>query len=770
MPALLAVTLLTLIAALCGYAVQSTPGPRGADAPTAEFSAERAKEHIEQIAVSPHPSGTPAADEVRGHIVAELRKLGVNPSEQKATEVLPGSATSHLAGQVHNITATIPGRSATGRVLLVAHTDSTTSGPGASDDGLSVGSLLEIARALKAGPQPRNDVVLLFTDAEEIGQLGVRAHLRDKGAADPARDVVINIDARGTTGPAVMFETGERSAGVVAAMGGTPPVATSLADEVYALLPNETDFTHFREAGLTGLNFAVMGGSSRYHSSEDDIEHVDSGSLQDVGVTALSATRELAGADLAQVTGSSGATWFNVGPLLARYPAGAVVPLALVASAAAGAASWYARRMRALRVRRTATAAAAFPLVMVAAGTVGWTAWQVLLLLKPAYGRFHHGDPYRTGLIVAGLVLLTAAVAWCWTCWAGKRTTPLENLAAMLVWLTGFALLTAVVLPGASYLFTWTALGGAAGLALAARLPEGSPWRPAVLALPGLPAAVLIVPLVVLLFPAVRLAAAAAPLILAVPAMALLLLPLAGFDNPPRAARAVGLAAALPGVLLVALGPVADGTDREHPLPVSLMYARDLDASRAYWVSENADPDSWVAHYTDGERAFDLEKRIPALPAPPGGHLVGDAPAAAVAEPVARVLSSERVGENRRLKLFVGAEKGRPVLTALYVDTSSAEVVKATLPGAPAGAGDLPGGVNRKFTDTPWKWGLAFAAPPTEGFEVELTVRGDGPVRLLAMTEEARLPADVMDRPLPQDRSYFADEAGLSLAARTYTF
>lgn len=770
MPALLAVALLTLIAAFCGYAIQSTPEPRGADAPAEEFSAQRAKEHIERIAVSPHPSGTPAADKARAYIIAELRKLGMNPSERKATEVLPGSASSHLAGQVHNITATIPGRSATGRVLLVAHTDSTSSGPGASDNGLGVGSVLEIARILKAGPRPANDVVLLFTDAEEIGQLGVRAYLRDKGAVDRARDVVINIDARGTTGPAVMFETGERSAGVVAAMGGTPPVATSLADEVYGLLPNETDFTHFRDAGLTGLNFAVIDGSSRYHSSEDDLEHVDSGSLQDLGATVLSATRELARTDLEQVAGSSGATWFNVGPLLARYPGGAIVPLALVASAAAGAAGWYARRRQALRVGRTAVAAAAFPLVLVAAGAVGWTAWQVLLLVKPAYGRFHHGDPYRTGLIVTGLVLLIAAVAWCWTRWAHKRTTPLETLASILSWLAVLALLTAVVLPGASYLFTWTALGGAAGLALAARLPEGSPWRPALLALPGLPAAVLIVPLVVLLFPAVRLSAAAAPLVLAVLVVALMLLPLAGFNGRPRAARAVGLVAALAGTSLVALGAAVDDTDRGHPLPVSLMYARDLDGSRAYWVSENADPDSWVSHYTDGERTSDLEKRIPALPAPPGGHLVGDAPAATVAEPVARVLSSERVGENRRLKLFVGAEKGRSVLTALYVDTSSTEVVKATLPGAPAGAGDLPGGENRKVTATPWKWGLVFAAPPAEGFEVELTVRGDGPVRLLAMTEEARLPADIMDRPLPQNRSYFTDEAGLSLAARTYSF
>ncbi|MEU9417324.1 M20/M25/M40 family metallo-hydrolase [Streptomyces sp. NPDC048272] len=770
MPALSAVALLALIAAFCGFAVQSTPLPVGKDESPTSFSAGRAKEHIEHIATAPHPSGSAAADRVRAYVENELRKLGLNPSVQEATEVLPGSTASHLAGRVHNITATVPGRSSTGKVLLVAHTDSTSSGPGASDDGLGVGAVLEIARILGSGERPRNDVVLLFTDAEEIGQLGARAYVRNTPALDPRRDVVINLDARGTTGPAVMFQTGDRSSGVVGALGDRPPVATSLADEVYRLLPNETDFTHFRDAGLTGLNFAVIGGSSRYHSTEDDIEHVDSGSLQDLGSTVLSATRDLAGADLERVAGASDSTWFNVGPVLVRYPAGAVLPLAGAALLAALAAAWHARRRRALRVRKAALAAAAFPLVLVAAGAVGWASWQLLLLVKPAYARFTHGDPYRPELIVAGLVLLVIGVAWCWSRWTRTRSTPVESLAAVLAWLVALALATALVLPGAAYLFTWTALAGAGALALTPRLVEDSPWRPVALALPGLPAAVLIVPLVVLLFPAVQLAAAAVPLLFVVLVAALSLLPAAHLAGRPRTGLAIGLALAVSGVSLVGVGAVVDGTDRGHPLPVSLMYARDLDRSRAHWVSENADPDSWVAHYTDGERTSDLENSIPALPAPPGGHLVGDAPTVTVAEPVVRAVSDERVSGGRRLTLAVSAERGRSVLTALYVDTTSTEVVKASLAGAPGGSGELPGGENRGYTATPWKWGFVHAAPPAEGFTLTLTVRGDAPVRLLAMTEEAGLPAAALDRPLPGDRAYFADEAGLSLASRTYTF
>ena len=43
-----------------------------------------------------------------------------------------------------------------------------------------------------------------------------------------------------------------------------------MAVEVYRILPNDTDFTEFRESGrFTGLNSAYIDGSAVYHSPED---------------------------------------------------------------------------------------------------------------------------------------------------------------------------------------------------------------------------------------------------------------------------------------------------------------------------------------------------------------------------------------------------------------------------------------------------------------------------------------------------------------------
>src|SRR4029079_17215605 len=86
-----------------------------------------------------------------------------------------------------------------------------------------------------------------------------------------AGGVALNFEARGASGPAVMFETSEGNADVVGVYGDSvpDPVATSFAVEVYRILPNDTDFTPFRKSGrFTGLNTAYIDGSAVYRSPD----------------------------------------------------------------------------------------------------------------------------------------------------------------------------------------------------------------------------------------------------------------------------------------------------------------------------------------------------------------------------------------------------------------------------------------------------------------------------------------------------------------------
>jgi len=169
---------------------QVPPAPRPAEAPDDVFSARRAYVLLEQLVGDgiPHPNGSPQNDVVRERILGILRGMGCEPEVQEAVVDrrgrpftvrnvmvrLPGTGAGRNDADPNPASGTLSGRERSA-VLLMAHYDSVPEGPGASDDGVSVAVILEVARILRTAPPPRNDVILLITDAEEYGLLGVVA-------------------------------------------------------------------------------------------------------------------------------------------------------------------------------------------------------------------------------------------------------------------------------------------------------------------------------------------------------------------------------------------------------------------------------------------------------------------------------------------------------------------------------------------------------------------------------------------------------------------
>src|SRR5918997_2803152 len=305
------------------------PDPLPVSAPANEFSAERAFSHVEQIAERPHPVGSPANAEVRDYLVGQLEDLGLRPIVQEATSARTKEGTASIA-RVHNIHARIPGSSPTGNVLLVAHYDSVPRGPGAADDGAGVAAILEIARVFTSGSPPRNDIDIVLTDAEEPWLLGAQAFV-SADRLDPRRSVVLNLEARGTSGPALMFQSGSDNATVIPALANAQrPIAGSAWEACLQVLPGDTDFSVFRDAGFAGMNFAFMEGSARYHTPEDSPANLDHASLQHVGSTVLTAASYLAEQDLGAPRGGS-LTYFTVMGELVHYPQGLAVSLAVLA-------------------------------------------------------------------------------------------------------------------------------------------------------------------------------------------------------------------------------------------------------------------------------------------------------------------------------------------------------------------------------------------------------------------------------------------------------
>lgn len=292
------------------------PGaPLPTSAPEDVFSGWRARAELEDLldGVGPHPVGTRAAAVVRGRLIERLEALGLSPRVQD-TWVISGRG---WATRVRNVWATLPAEERGSRadradgadaILLLCHYDSVGAGPGAGDDGSGVACMLEVTRALLASDGARGararEVILLFDEAEEDGLFGAKAFLAEHPAAARV-GVVVNIEARGTEGASIMFETGRDNAGLIGLYADvTPrPMANSLTGEAYRRMPNSTDLSLFLERGIAGYNFAFIGGGSRYHTDRDDLAHLSTAALQHQGESVLALVRALAAApDLEPIT------------------------------------------------------------------------------------------------------------------------------------------------------------------------------------------------------------------------------------------------------------------------------------------------------------------------------------------------------------------------------------------------------------------------------------------------------------------------------------
>ncbi|MCA1616852.1 MAG: M20/M25/M40 family metallo-hydrolase, partial [Acidobacteria bacterium] len=509
---------IVLLALFCLYA-QRPPAPVPADAPAADFSSGRAMQHLREIAKEARPVGSTEQARVREYIVGQLQGMALTTQVQEATVVGQARGASLRAGRVKNILARLPGANHDKGVLLVAHYDSVPAGPGASDNGSGVVALLETARALKAGPPLRNDVILLFSDAEEVGSLGAKA-FADEHAWAKEVGLVLNFEARGNGGPSAMFETSDGNGALIGefAASAPHPSATSLSYEIYKLLPNDTDLTVFKKAGLPGLNFAYIGGLVHYHSATDNLASVNEGSVQHQGSYALALARHFGNLDLTQLRQGNAVYFDLLGAAVIRYPAAWVVPVAALALLVFAAVVVVGRRARLLKASGVLIGFFAFLLNMIVAAVAATLVWWGVLTTNAGYRSLLLGDTYNSGTYMLAFAALIVALTAALHVWYRRRVS-VENLAVgALAWWLILLVATSVLVPGASYLFAWPLLFSllALGADFLLRGRQAPSRRAAVLTAGAVPGIVLLVPLIYMIFVALTLNVAGVVMILLV--------------------------------------------------------------------------------------------------------------------------------------------------------------------------------------------------------------------------------------------------------------
>lgn len=351
-------TLVALLAAVVLAIMATTPPmPQGPQTPPSEFAVARAMPDVVAIAREPHITGTPENARVREYIAARMQALGMEVSTSSGTVGERGTAKrnrwtgrSDPPPTLTNVIGVLPGRNRSlPAVLLMSHHDTVWGSPGAADDTAGIAVSLEVARAIKAGGGAERDLVVLVTDAEELGLEGAKQFF----AEHPLRTrvgAVINMEARGGGGRTTLFQTSSDNGNAVALFADVArrPGGSSLAAYIYSVLPNDTDLTPVLAGSYTAYNFAFIGRSGLYHSPLATPARLDQGAVQDMGAQVLELSRALLNSP-AMPAPAPDAVFFDLfGRIMLTYPAWAGWIMLIVAAGALGLSAREQPDLRAL--------------------------------------------------------------------------------------------------------------------------------------------------------------------------------------------------------------------------------------------------------------------------------------------------------------------------------------------------------------------------------------------------------------------------------------
>jgi len=452
-----AVLSLLIILGLIFYSFYSLMPRKGTPKSIAktEFSTERALEQLQHIAKKPHYHGSKEHATVRNYLVSQLENLGLQTQTQEGFVFTTQYRTMN---RPINIVARMEGTGDGKALLLLSHYDSAlVPSLGASDAGSGLVTILESLRAYKAsGKKPKNDIIILFTDAEEIGLDGAKLFVNKHPWAKDV-GLVLNFEARGSGGPSNMIlETSEGNKKLVKAfIKANPdyPVASSLMYSVYKMLPNDTDSTIFREDGdIPSYFFAFIDDHFDYHTANDTIENLDVETLQHQGSYLLPLLHYFADADLTNLKSDEEYVYVNVPFLkMISFPFLWILPLLLVAIVLFGMLTFYGFKKGKITGKSMVKGFVPLLLSLVICGAIGYFGWKLFLAIYPQYNEVQHGFKYNGHAYVAFFVFLTLSITfYLYRRFANREQVASVYVAPLIVWLL-VNVAVFVVLKGAAY-------------------------------------------------------------------------------------------------------------------------------------------------------------------------------------------------------------------------------------------------------------------------------------------------------------------------------
>ncbi|WP_370100348.1 M28 family peptidase [Xanthomarina gelatinilytica] len=624
------------------------------DAPDNAFSTQRALLHLKEISKNPHYVGSPDHERVKDYLVNALGNLGLETQIQEGYVLTDWGTIT----KPKNILARIKGTDNSKALLLLSHYDSKSHASlGASDAGSGVVTILEGLRAfLSEGKSHKNDIIVMFSDAEELGLNGASLFVKNHPWAKDV-GLVLNFEARGSGGPSYMLmETNGGNKNLISSFKEAHPeypVANSLAYSVYKKLPNDTDLTRFREEGnIDGFNFAFIDDHFDYHTALDTYERLDRNTLEHQGSYLMPLLHYFADANLNNVKSETDDVYFNA-PLFktVSYPFTWIVPLLILALLIFIMLVFYGISKRTLNAKQIGKGTLMFLAVLIINGLLGFFGWKFLVSVYPQYTEMLHGFTYNGHTYIWAFSLLAIAICF----WGYHKVYNPENTASLLIgpiflWLIICAFV-AWQLQGASF-FIIPVFFALVSLFVLVRQKQPNLILMTFLTFPVLT----IMSPFVQMFPVglgLKLLMASTVLVTLIFG---LLIPVFGFF---RHKNRWSYALFLITICVFISAHLNSSFNNEHPKPNSLVYYFDTDINEAVWATYDNILDPWTETYltntpdtkhaitktTFGSKyntPFSYSKKANIKP---------------IKQPYVDVKKDTIIGEYRHLKLFISPQR-----------------------------------------------------------------------------------------------------------------
>lgn len=758
------ITLTLIIAATIFSIIElQPPKPLPTDAPLNQFSSMRALKHLEVLTYQPRPAGSLAHKQAQDYIFHVLLTLGLKPELATLSVSSTRWGMPFDSADVANIIVKIPAKSVANNetseigkthkaILLSCHYDSVPNSPGAADDGSGVAALLEVARVLCQSQPLENEIILLFTDAEEGGALGAKAFVENYPELNRV-GLAINFDARGNRGAAVLFETTEQNGYLISEFSKVVPhpIASSAFYEVAKLLGLSTDFRLFRERGIPGYNFAFTEGITYYHTPIDSIANLDKGSLQQQGEYALALARHFGNLNLDNIKTENGIFFNIIGNKLISYPQSFVLPLTTFILVIFIINLIIGLRYKTFELKQVLLGLAYYITVLVVMAIIIGVINYFLLNTYSVFKGMHTTDSYNVSYFRVAYCFLGIASYLILTQRLSLRIS-LFNFATSVaaVWLFLLVVLS-IRFPGMSYIFTWPLLLFLLSnifFTVTAKKTVNYIFLP--LLISALPTILLLAPVPYLIFVSLQLSRAHLAILFVGLICGLLtyqwqlLLTYMKWYLP--------LTISLMALCLFTLGLIKCRFNEIQPQSTSLAYYLDLSRQKAYWLSEDRVLTNYSAKFISNNQKEVLKDLFPDNSLSVSKN---DAELINLTGPTVTLISDQTENSIRKLKFSIHSPRNAQWLYTFI--TSSSEIIRTEINNHEI-KDPL---ISQPVIDS--CWGFRHINLPTTGLTWTLEVKANNqPVEFITIDQSFELPTLVTTKgKLPSDtmvaRSWIAN-------------